>query len=37
MFLLIVQKQINTFLVNEIFDDWTDIFEDIVLFKAQYL
>lgn len=32
MFLLIVQKQINTFLVNEIFNDWTDIFEDIVLF-----
>lgn len=32
MFLLIVQKIINTFLVNEIFDDWTDIFEDIVLF-----
>lgn len=31
MFLLIVQKQINTFLVNEIFNDWTDIFEDIVL------
>lgn len=37
MFLLIVQKQINTFLVNEIFNDWTDTFEDIVLFKAQYL
>lgn len=32
MFLLIVQKQINNFLVNEIFNDWTDIFEDIVLF-----
>lgn len=32
MFLLIVQKQINTFLVNEIFNDWTDIFQDIVLF-----
>lgn len=32
MFLLIVQKQINSFLVNEIFNDWTDIFEDIVLF-----
>lgn len=32
MFLLIAQKQINTFLVNEIFNDWTDIFEDIVLF-----
>lgn len=32
MFLLIVQKQINTFLVNEIFNDWTDIFQYIVLF-----
>lgn len=32
MFLLIAPKQINTFLVNEIFNDWTDIFEDIVLF-----
>lgn len=32
MFLLIAQKQINTFLVNEIFNDWTDTFKDIVLF-----
>lgn len=32
MFLLIAQKQINTFLVKEIFNDWTDTFKDIVLF-----